>query len=287
MCGNLTQIKPIQPYPALILQKKHDRALVVADLHIGWERLLSKRGIHIPPQTPKIKNTLLRLIKECKPTQVIFLGDVKDAIAKMEMEEWRDIPEFFEDIQKRVPDLQVVLGNHDGNLEPLLPENVKIIPSTGVSFGDVGLFHGHAWPAPELLECRSLISGHVHPTVLIRDPMGFRMTRQVLVKAPCDGMQLAGSLLNHLGAKKDGNELSAVLEEQYKVKVKVSQLFIMPSFNQFLGGRPINERKRVQKKSGAFIGPILRSGCVNMDEAEVYLLDGTFLGTVDQLKALS
>jgi putative SbcD/Mre11-related phosphoesterase len=287
MCGNLTQIKTIQPYPALILQKKHDRALVVADLHIGWERLLSKRGIHVPPQTPKIKNMLLRLIKESKPTQVIFLGDIKDAIAKVEMEEWRDIPEFFEDIQTEVSDLQVVLGNHDGNLEPLLPENVKIFPPTGVSFGDVGLFHGHAWPAPELLECRSLISGHIHPTVLIRDPMGFRMTRQVLVKAPCDGMKLAKSLLNRLGAKKNSNNLSAVLKEQYKVKVKVSQLFIMPSFNQFLGGRPINERNRGKKKSEAFIGPILRSGCVNMDEAEVYLLDGTFLGTVAQLKALS
>jgi putative SbcD/Mre11-related phosphoesterase len=270
-----------------MLQNKHDRALVVADLHIGWERLLSKRGVHVPPQTPKIKNMLLKLIKEAKPTQVIFLGDIKDAITKVEMEEWRDIPEFFEDIQKRVPVLQVVLGNHDGNLEPLLPENVKIVPSTGFSFGDVGLFHGHAWPAPELLECRSLISGHVHPTVLIRDPMGFRMTKQVLVKVPCDGMRLAKSLLNHLGTKKDGNNVSAVLEEQHKVKVKVLQLFIMPSFNQFLGGRPINERRRGKKESNAFIGPILRSGCANMDEAEVYLLDGTFLGTVDQLKALS
>jgi len=282
----LTQIKPIQPYPALILQNNHDRALVVSDLHIGWERLLSQKGVHIPSQTPKIKNTLLKLIKESKPTQVIFLGDIKDAITKVAMQEWKDIPEFFEDIQTEVSDIQVVLGNHDGNLEPLLPENVKIIPPTGVSFGDVGLFHGHAWPAPELLECRSLISGHVHPTVAIRDPMGFRMTRQVLVKAPCNGKQLAKSLLNYLGAKKD-MDISAVLEDQYKVKVNVSQLFIMPSFNQFLGGRPINERKRAKKKTGAFIGPILRSGSVNIDDAEVYLLDGTFLGTVDQLKALS
>ena len=283
----MTQIKPMQPYPALLLQKNHDRALVVADLHIGWERLLSQRGVHVPSQTPKIKNMMLRLIKEAKPTRIIFLGDIKDAIAKVEMEEWRDIPNFFEDIQTEVSDIQVVLGNHDGNLEPLLPENVKIIPPTGISFGDVGLFHGHAWPAPELLECRSLVTGHVHPTVAIRDPMGFRMTRQVLVKAPCDGEQLAKSLLNHLGAKKNNNNLSAVLEEQYKVKLNVSQLFIMPAFNQFLGGRPINERKRGKKKTGVFIGPILRSGCVNIDDAEVYLLDGTFLGTVDQLKALS
>jgi putative SbcD/Mre11-related phosphoesterase len=275
----LTHIKPVQPYPALILQNRSDRALVVADLHIGWERLLSKRGVHVPPQTPKIKNTLLRLIKETKPTQIIFLGDVKDTIAKMDIEEWREIPEFFEDIQKNVTNLQVVLGNHDGNLEPLLPENVEIIPPTGNSFGDVGLFHGHAWPAQELLECRSLISGHVHPTVLIRDPMGFRMTKQVLVKAPCDGMKLAKNLLKRSGTN------SAVLEQQHKVKV--SQLFIMPSFNQFLGGRPINEKRRQRVKGESFIGPILRSGCANMDEAEIYLLDGTFLGTVSQLKTLS
>jgi putative SbcD/Mre11-related phosphoesterase len=283
----LTQIKPVQPYPALLLQKNQERALVVADLHIGWERLLSQRGVHVPSQTPKIKNTLLKLIKESKPTQIIFLGDVKDAIAKVAMEEWKDIPEFFEDIQKQVPDLQVVLGNHDGNLEPLLPENVKIIPPTGASFGDVGLFHGHAWPAPELLECRSLISGHVHPIVAIRDPMGFRMTRQVLVKALCDGEQLAKSLLSRLGAKNSNNNLSSVLEEQYKIKVKVSQLFIMPAFNQFLGGRPINEKRKGKRKTEAFIGPIFRSGCVNVDDAEVYLLDGTFLGTIYQLKALS
>jgi uncharacterized protein len=279
----LTQIKPVQPYPALLLQNNRDRALVVADLHIGWERLLSQRGVHVPSQTPKLKNTLLKLIKETKPTQVTFLGDIKDAIAKVSLEEWKDIPEFFEDIQKQVPNLQVILGNHDGNLEPLLPEKVEIVPPSGTSFGDIGLFHGHAWPAPELLECRSLITGHVHPTVAIRDPMGLRMTKQVLLKAPCDGMQLAKTLRKYLGTK--NSNLDGFLEEN-KLKVNVSQLFIMPSFNQFLGGRPINEKKK-RKKADAYIGPILRSGCTNMDEAEVYLLDGTFLGTVEQLKPLS
>ena len=281
--ANLTQINPVQPYPALLLQNNSDRALVVADLHIGWERLLSQRGVHVPSQTPKLKNTLLKLIKETKPTQVTFLGDIKDAIAKVAMEEWKDIPEFFEDIQKQVPNLQVILGNHDGNLEPLLPEKVEIVPASGTSFGDVGLFHGHAWPAPELLECRSLITGHVHPTVAIRDPMGLRMTKQVLLKAPCNGMQLANTLRKYLGVK--NSNLDGFLEEN-KLKVNVSQLFIIPSFNQFLGGRPINEKKK-GKKADAYIGPILRSGCVNMDEAEVYLLDGTFLGTVAQLKLLS
>ena len=282
----MTNIQPVTPYPAILLQENTDRALVVSDLHLGWERLLSQSGVHVPSQTPKIRNMLFKLIEETKPTQLILLGDIKDAITKVSMEEWKDIPEFFEDIQEKVSGIQVILGNHDGNLEPLLPEAVKIVPSSGTRFRDVGLFHGHAWPAPELLECRSLVTGHVHPTVAIRDPMGLRITRQVFVKAPCNSEQLAKSLLNYLGTKVDA-DVSGVLNEQNKVQLRVEQLFILPSFNQFLGGRPINERRRTKKRADAYIGPILRSGCVNIDDAEMYLLDGTFLGTVKQLKTLS
>ena len=177
------------------------------------------------------------------------------------------------------------MGNHDGNLEPLLPETVKIVPASGTSFGDVGLVHGHAWPTPERLACRSLVMGHVHPIVAIRDPMGLRMTQQVFVRAPCNNEKLAKSLLKYLGIKGKA-DVSVVFKEQYKVKVEVEQLFILPSFNQFLGGRPINERKRGKKNTDSYIGPILRSGCVNMNDAEVYLVDGTFLGTVEQLKFL-
>ena len=282
----MTQIKPFQPYPALILQEKSEKALVVSDLHLGWEKLLSQRGVHVPSQTPKIKQALLSLIKESKPTKLILLGDVKDPITKVSMEEWKDIHEFFEEIQEKVKEIKVILGNHDGNLESLMPKAIKIIPASGTSFGDVGLFHGHAWPTPELLACRSLVTGHVHPTVAIRDPMGLRMTQQVFVKAQCNNEKLAKALLKYLGTKGKA-DVYGIFKEQYEVKVEVSQLLILPSFNQFLGGRPINERKRDKKKADAYIGPILRSGCVNMNEAEVYLLDGTFLGTVEQLKSLS
>ena len=229
---------------------------------------------------------LLRLIKKTKPNQLIVLGDIKDAIISTSMEERKDISEFFEKIQEEVTDIQVVLGNHDGNLEPILPESINIVSPTGIIFGDVGLFHGHAWPTPELLECKSLVTGHIHPTVAIRDPMGFRMTKQVFVKAPCNAKQLAKSLLKHLGVKTE-TDVSSVLFKRYKIELKVSQFFVMPSFNQFLGGRPINERKRGKKKTDVFIGPIIRSDCLNIDDAEVYLLDGTFLGTVKHLKALS
>lgn len=259
---------------------------MVSDLHLGWEKLLSQRGVHVPSQTPKIKKTLIKSIKKSKASNLILLGDVKDAITKVSIEEWNDIPEFFEDVNKEVSEIQVILGNHDGNIEPLLPEKVKIIPASGTSFGDVGLFHGHAWPTPELLSCKSFVIGHVHPTVVICDQRGLRMIQQVFLKVACNSEKLVKSLLDYLG-KKGNINASETHKEGYKVKAAISRLFILPSFNQFLGGRPINDSKRGKKKSESYIGPILRSGCVKINNAEVYLLDGTFLGTVEQLKSLS
>lgn len=281
-------LTPVQPYPALLVQKGTEKTLVVADLHIGWEVALAERGIHVPSQTPKMLNKLFKLIDLCKPTSLLFLGDVKHTIAKVELEEWRDIPDFFEALGKKVSDIRVVLGNHDGNLEPLLPEIVKILPSTGLALGDVGLFHGNSWPAPELLHCRSLVIGHVHPTVAFRDPLGFRITAQVWVKAKLHGERLVRAFLKSLGVKVKA-EMDAVkqLRQQMNVRLKASELFIMPCFNDFLGGRPINksDRKRY-KRSIEYLGPVLRSRSVDLDNAETYLLDGTFLGKVNQLKVL-
>jgi len=261
--------------------------LVVADLHIGWEVALAEQGIHVPSQTPKILNRMLQLIELHKPTRLIFLGDVKHTVAKVEMEEWRDVPDFFEPLVKKVADIQVVPGNHDGNLEPLLPESVKIVSSAGIVLGNFGLFHGHAWPAPELLGCRSLVIGHVHPMVAFRDPLGFQITRQVWVKAELDGARLASSVLKRVGVRV-GVDPVALLRDRFSVRLRSSRLFIVPSFNDFLGGQSVNKRGMGKDaRSREFIGPVLRSGSANIDNAETYLLDGTFLGTVNQLRSLS
>jgi len=57
----------------------------------------------------------------------------------------------------------------------------------------------------------------------------------------------------------------------------------MPSFNDFLGGRPVNEISPHKDSSGELIGPVLRSKAVDLANSELYLLDGTYLGTLNQL----
>jgi putative SbcD/Mre11-related phosphoesterase len=260
--------------------------MAIADLHLGWEMSLSGKGIHVPSQTPKLLKKLIDLISEYRSNEILVLGDVKHTIATAEKMEWRDVPDFFNALRNRVQRISIIRGNHDGNLEPLLPEGITVLPATGVAFDDVGFFHGHQWPSPALLKCKTLVMGHVHPVVVFRDPAGFRVTRQVWVKADCDGSRLSKVLLQKHRIKV-GTSAEETFREHYGTKPKTSQLFIMPSFNDFLGGRPLNERRPSGSKAELVTGPVLRSEAVDMRAAEAYLLDGTLLGTIEQLRALS
>jgi len=280
-------ITPVTPYQAALIKTQKTRTLVIADLHIGWEIALSQKGIHVPTQMPKLLQKLKNLLFTYKPKKLLILGDVKHTVATAEIGEWHDIPHFFNELKRQIKEIRVIRGNHDGNLEPLLPESIKILSATGTTIGEVGLFHGHRWPSPTLLKCKTLMMGHIHPVVAFRDPAGFRITRQVWVKAECDGTKLAETLLKKHKIKIDGT-VEETLWKHYGTKLETSQLFIIPSFNDFLGGRALNKRKRGgTAKTERILGPVLRSEAVDMENAEIYLLDGTFLGTLNQLRTLS
>ena len=282
-----TSLTPLTPHPAALIKAQKAQTLVIADLHIGWEIALARKGIHVPTQMPRLLKKATQLTSTYKPRQLLILGDVKHTVATAETGEWRDVPEFFNALRKKTKEIHVIRGNHDGNLEPLLPENVDILPATGTTIDDIGLFHGHRWPSPTLLKCRTLIMAHVHPVVVFRDPAGFRITRQVWLKAKCYKTQLTRILLEKHKIKIEKNP-KETLWKRYRIKPKTSQLFIMPSFNSFLGGRPLNRKRLVgNAKTKRTMGPVLRSEAVDMENAEAYLLDGTFLGTLSQLRTLS
>ena len=170
-------LKLLFPHPAALIKTQKTKTLLIADPHIGWEMELQKKGIHVPSQTIKLFNKLEALIREYEPDSLAILGDVKYTVVRAELGEWHDIPDFFGKLSNLICNIEVIRGNHDANLEPLLPENVKILPATGAVIGDVGVFHGHKWPSPELLKCKTLVMGHLHPVVMFRDPAGFKITR--------------------------------------------------------------------------------------------------------------
>jgi len=280
-------ITPLLPYPAGLLKTRDSRTMVISDLHIGWEMTLSQKGIHVPTQTPKMLKRIAELTRKHHPQRLLILGDVKHTIATAEKAEWHDVPDLFSELRKIVPEILVVRGNHDGNLTPLLPEGIELLPATGAAIGDTGFFHGHQWPSPALLTCKTLVMGHVHPVVAFFDPVGFRVVRQVWVKASLNAEQLLKTLLKKQNSRRPKSAETSRFEPS-QIIPRASQLFIMPSFNDFLGGRPLNERTRHDKARDEMIaGPVLRSEAVDMKNAEIYLLDGTFLGSLEQLRKMS
>lgn len=266
----MTGVRPLTPHPVLQIDHDSERSLIISDLHLGWEISFAERGIFIPSQTSRILTRLLSIIENQKPDRLVIIGDVKQSIPRISLEEWRTIPLFFERLESAVSEIWVAKGNHDGDLEPLTPPSVRILPSSGFTLGEaprVGLFHGHAWPSTEVLTSNLLVMGHIHPVLWFQDNMGLWMVRQVWVRASCQGSRLTESLRRH-------RHLS---DTAGTAGFPNSRVTIMPAFNDLLGGVSVNNFK------GRLLGPLLGSRCIDLASAELYLLDGTYLGEVQQL----
>jgi len=268
----------------MLFVKDHMKTAVVADLHLGFEFELSKAGINLPSQTPKLRDRLMKALDRMKAERLIILGDLKHNIPNISLQEWRDIPLFLDSLKAKVKEIQIILGNHDGGMANFKSE-VKIISSRGMVIGakeKVGLFHGHAWPSPNLFEADCWVMGHNHPAIQFRGFFGFRTLQPMWVKAPLQRKKLIRAFLRYRGIKAEKKNPETLLKERYGVEARVSKLIVMPTFNDLLVGLPFNVR--TQKE---LLGPILRSGGISINRAEVFMVDGTFLGTLRDLRKLT
>lgn len=270
-------LKPLFPEPVLLIQCGDERVLVAADLHIGWEIALSEYGVYVPSQARRFLRKIVTAVRKVRPSMLVFLGDLKHTIGKLGKSEWMDVPEFLEAVRDVVDRVVIVPGNHDGDIEALAPEGVEIAESGGIElWGEVGLFHGHSWPKPELFRCRTLVMGHIHPAVTFRDRFSNRFLRRVWVKADVDPCCLRTYV--------EKRDLTKKVEKSFEVRSY--RLIIMPSFNGFMKGRPLNEASSEELGVKA-ISPILRSRCVDIENSELYLLDGVFLGRLEEVREIT
>jgi hypothetical protein len=249
-------IRFIKNYPALFISEI--KALVIADLHIGISYELYKSGINIPSQVKEMKETIEKLIKQTKAKRLIILGDVKHDVPGISVQEMREIPEFLKAISKKIK-VEICLGNHDTYLKEILPENIKLHGAKGFKIKNYGFNHGHAWPSKELMTCNYLIISHTHPTIQFIDKFGYRIVEPVWIKGKIDQEKI---------------------KEKYKVK-KTGKLevIITPAFNNLLGGTPIN----IKTTSDELLGPLLKNNFIDLNNSELYLLDGTYLGKLKNI----
>lgn len=246
-----TEIQPIIDHPALYIKRK--QIMVIADLHIGIESELHEYGVNVELQTKKMTEWVTQLCKEYQPEKIVLLGDIKHNIPSSTFLERNDVKHFLQSI-KNLSEIEIVVGNHDGNIKRLVPNGITIHPSTGFTEGKIGFIHGHCWPSKKVIQQHIVVMAHTHPAIQLTDRRDFKKYE------PC---WLKTSLVKN-----------KVLEEKYPNLSGKNELVVTPAFNPLCGGIAVNQE--------GIVGPIGR--IADIDNADVYLLDGSSLGKVKDIK---
>jgi putative SbcD/Mre11-related phosphoesterase len=221
----------LNKYPAM----KIGKCLVVADVHIGITKDIYDKGIFIPNQSEKMADRINKLKKLTKTNRLVMLGDVKHKVHGFSIHEKIELENFFSKLE--FSRITIVKGNHDGDIERMLPEGKNIEVKKSVAIEKYFLTHGHRNVKTKK---RTIVIGHNQPHVKFKDKMGGIYIEPVWI----------------IG------------------KIKSKKLIIMPAFNELCGATVVNK--------DILLGPIARQ--LDKKNARVYLLDGTDIGTIHNLR---
>ncbi len=247
----MAQTKIIPRYPALIIESDK-KSLVITDLHLGFENALSFNNVFLGKNktVTEITKEIELIINKTKPDSLILLGDVKSGINFITKTEWEVVPVFFENITKLI-DITLVPGNHDANIEKLIPNEITLAGSKGIIIDDILLTHGHTMPSENFSQINTIVMGHIHPVFFQEESL--INGERVWVSIKCKKQEIFPSKSGEL------------------------ELIILPSFNRYF----YTTQKKFYKKS---ISPIIEK--MNVIQAKIVTLDGTIIGNEPLLSAV-
>lgn len=153
-----------------------ESALIISDLHIGYEEALTKQGILIPKF--HFKDLILRLMKildsakkknkDEKLELIVINGDLKHEFGNISDEEWRNTLKTIDFLGKYSKKLLLIKGNHDKILGPIADKrSIDVVDN--VLIGDVMVLHGDIIPKDIPKDIKTIIIGHEHPAIGLRE----------------------------------------------------------------------------------------------------------------------
>lgn len=170
------------PGPRPVVYIKSEKILVFADAHLGFEEEMAKHGLFLPRvQKKKLLDLLNNIFNELYVKEIVVAGDIKHQFGQLGRIEARELREVFDYLIKHVERMIIVRGNHD-NFLPLITkryENIRLVDDYYM-VKDIMIIHGHKkLVLPKEKQVRLVIMGHEHPSLGLRDKLGY------LIKYPC------------------------------------------------------------------------------------------------------
>ena len=144
----------------LALQYKD--TLIIGDLQLGYEAVLHKQGVLVPPfQLKDILKRLENIFKKTTAKRIVINGDIKHQFGSISEQEWRETLQLFDYLLTKVQEIILVKGNHDLTLGPIAKKrNIAIVDSYTID--DVTILHGHELPKKIT---KILVIGHEYPAI--------------------------------------------------------------------------------------------------------------------------
>ena len=163
-----------------------DKALVIADLHLGTEEMFNKQGTLLPRfNFREIKKQLAeRVFAKARPKLIIINGDLKHEFGTVSEQEWSEVIDTLRFLQGNCSKLVLIRGNPDSILGPVANwENLKV-EKEGILLEKSSIFvtHGHQIPKSKAFKkAKTVVIGHEHPAVTIRERYKAELFKAFLV----------------------------------------------------------------------------------------------------------
>lgn len=157
-----------------VVYSKRHKALILADVHIGFEEEISSKGGFIPRfQLRNAVKILEEAFSRVSVETVVFAGDLKHLFNSLGRLERLELMELLTYVKKHVEDVVVVRGNHD-NFLPAMKKWIEFEILDSYSLPPFLVIHGHKHLREDLASqsWEYLVMGHEHPSIAIRDPLG-------------------------------------------------------------------------------------------------------------------
>ncbi len=259
------RVEPIAGEPAATINFASERAVVIGDYHAGIEAgLRYERGVELPNNSDERRERLCSLLDTTHADRLVVLGDLGHRIGHSRGVEREELTALYRAVvEDRGVAITIAPGNHDGEIESIFGdrEGVEMLPMDGGLLGTppeaVGVFHGHTWPAHELLSAQTICMAHEHPQVKLQDSVGGSRTEKAWLRGRLDRELVAESLDSK---PKTADSLFDSADPE---------LVVFPAFNDRSGGTWVNVEGQ------GFLAPFLPDF---LTDASLYLLDGTRLG---------
>jgi putative SbcD/Mre11-related phosphoesterase len=156
-----------------VLYIKGMKALVVADLHLGYEGGMAKEGAAIPKANLKsVMETLGKALEGRTVERLIVVGDIKNDFSNFNAEELNELGEIARALKKKGVSIDLVKGNHD-NFIDRYSQALGIAVHSGEFVLNGYLFaHGDRQLKKAESGVSTIIIGHEHPSIGIRSRVG-------------------------------------------------------------------------------------------------------------------